>query len=220
MDLKVEKRDILGKKVDALRQEGLLPAELYGRAMPNLHLSVNTKDFEKIYKAAGENTVVNVIMEGASKPALIYNVQHHPVSGDIESIDLYAVRMDEEITATVPIVFTGESGVVKSGLGVLVESMDEIEVEALPSDIPHEITVDISGLKEVGDSIYVKDIIITGKFKFSIDPDNVIVSISDLAPEEEVVVAAITPDQVVVETEEKKAERDAAKSAVENDSKA
>ena len=126
MDLKTEKRDILGKKVDALRQGGYLPAELYGRAMPNLHLSVNTKDFEKVYKAAGENTIVNVIVDGVPKPALIYNVQHNPVSGDIESVDLYAVRMDEEISATVPIVFTGESEVIKAGLGVLIESMDEI----------------------------------------------------------------------------------------------
>jgi large subunit ribosomal protein L25 len=220
MDLKVEKRDILGKKVDALRQGGFLPAELYGHDMPNLHLSVNTKDFEKIYKAAGKNTIINVITDGAPKPALIYNVQRHPVSGDIESVDLYAVRMDEEITAKVPIVFTGESTAVKAGLGVLIESMDEIEVEALPSDIPHEITVDISSLKEVGDSIYVKDIVVAGKFKFNIDPENVIVSISGLAHEEEAVATEITPDQVVVETEEKKAERDAAKSAAGDDSKA
>lgn len=219
MDLKTEKRDILGKKVNALRQEGSLPAELYGRAMPNLHLSVNAKDFEKVYKAAGENTIVNVIVDGAAKPALIYDVQHNPVSGDVESIDLYAVRMDEEITAKVPIVFTGESEVVKAGLGVLIESMDEIEVEALPADIPHEITIDISGLKEIGNSIYVKDVAVTGKFKFKIDPGNVIVSISELAPEEEPVVAELTPDQVVVETEEKKAERDAAKSAGEDEVK-
>ncbi len=159
-------------------------------------------------------------MDGTPRPALIYDVQHHPVSGDIESVDLYAVRMDEKITATVPIVFTGESEAVKAGLGVLIESMDEIEVEALPSDIPHEITVDISGLKAVGDSIYVKDVVITGKFKFNIASENVIASISELAPEEEPVVAEVTPDQVVVETEEKKAERDAAKSAAENDTKA
>ena len=220
MDLKVEKRDILGKKVDALRQSGLLPAELYGHDMPNLHLSVNAKDFEKLYKTAGKNTIINVVTDGAPKPALIYNVQRHPVSGDIESIDLYAVRMDEEITAKVPIVFTGESEAVKAGLGVLIESMDEIEIEALPSNIPHEIAVDISKLKEIGDSIYVKDIIITGKFKFNIDPENVIVSISGLASEEEAATTEITPDQVVVETEEKKAERDAAKSAGEDDSKA
>lgn len=220
MDLKTEKRDILGKKVNALRQNGSLPAELYGRAMPNLHLSVNAKDFEKVYKAAGENTIVNVIVDGTPKPALIYDVQHHPVSGDIESVDLYAVRMDEEITATVPIILTGESEIVKAGLGVLIESMDEIEVEALPADIPKEITVDISGLKEIGNSIYVKDVVITGKFKFSIDLENVIVSISELAPEEEPVVAEMTPDQVVVETEEKKAERDAAKSTAEDDTKA
>src|SRR3989344_8596449 len=99
MKLKVEKRDILGKKVESLRKQGLLPAELYGHGVPNLHLAVNAREFEKIYKEAGENTVVNVVVDGSVKPVLIQDVQLHPVKGNIETIDFYEVRMDEKIEA-------------------------------------------------------------------------------------------------------------------------
>src|SRR3989344_482016 len=181
MELKVEKRDLLGKKVQSLRKQGLLPAELYGHGVANSHLSINTREFEKIYKEAGENTVINVTIDGSVKPVLIQDVQFHPVSGDIESVDFYEVRMDE------------------------------IEVEAFPADIPKKIVVDISVLKAVGDSIYVKDLSITGKFTIKVDPETVIASIAELEKEEEVAAPEITPDQVVVETEEKKAVREAAR---------
>ena len=211
MELKVEKRDLLGKKVQSLRKQGLLPAELYGHGVANSHLSINAREFEKIYKEAGENTVINVTVDGSVKPVLIQDVQFHPVSGDIESVDFYEVRMDEEIEAAVPLEFVGESQVVKDGLGVFIEAMDEIEVEAFPADIPKKIIVDISVLKAVGDSIYVKDLSVTGKFTIKIDPETVIASIAELEKEEEIAASEITPDQVVVETEEKKAVREAAK---------
>ena len=113
MELKVEKRDLLGKKVESLRKQGLLPAELYGHGVANSHLSINTREFEKIYKEAGENTVINVTIDGSVKPVLIQDVQFHPVSGDIESVDFYEVRMDEEIEAAVPLEFVGESQVLR-----------------------------------------------------------------------------------------------------------
>ena len=216
MDLKVEKREILGKKVNSLRRQGFLPAELYGHGFSNLHLAVNAKNFEKIYKEAGENTVINVIIDGVAKPALIYDIQLHPLSGAIETVDFYEVRMDEEIETAVPLEFVGESAVVKDGLGVFIKTMDEIEIEALPGDIPNKIVVDISKLSAVGDSLYVKDLPVTGKFKFTVGPETVVASIAGLAAEEEKVETEITPEQVVVETEEKKAEREAAKSAGEN----
>src|SRR3989344_7382468 len=116
MELKVEKRETLGKKVESLRKQGLLPAELYGHGVANLHLSVNAKEFEKVYKGAGENTVINVNVDGVTKPVLIYDVQIHPLKGSIEAVDLYEVKMDEEIEATVPLEFVGESPAVKEGL--------------------------------------------------------------------------------------------------------
>jgi len=218
MELKVEKREILGKKADSLRKQGLLPAELYGHGVVNLHLSINAKEFERVYKEAGENTVINVEVDGVKKPVMIYDVQLHPLRGSVEAVDLYEVKMDEEIEAPVPLEFIGESAPVKEGLGVFIEAMDEIEVEAFPADIPQKITVDVSILKAVGDSIYVKDLPITAKYKFTVDGETVVASVAELQKEEEIVETEITPDQVVVETEEKKAEREAAKSTGDNES--
>lgn len=212
MELKVEKREILGKKVNSLREQGLLPAELYGHGVANLHLVVNSKDFEKVYRKAGENTVVNVIVDGVLKPALIYEVQTDPLTGATQAVDFYEVNMNEAIETTVPLEFVGESSVVKEGAGVFIKAMDEIEVEALPGDIPSKIIVDISRLTSVGDSIYVKDLPVTDKFKFTVDLENVVASIAELAKEEEIK-TEVTPDQVIVETEEKKAVREAAKSS-------
>ncbi len=217
MDLKVEKREILGRKVESLRRQGILPAELYGRGVANAHLSIDTKEFEKLYKQAGENTVVNVVVDGVAKPVLIYGVHIHPLTDTIQSVDLYEVKMDEEIEAMVPLEFVGESSAVKEGVGVFIEAMDEIEVEALPGEIPSKIVVDISSLSKVGESLYVKDLRVTGKFKFTIDLETVVASIAEVAPEEEQVPNQITPEQVVVETEEKKAGREAAKSVGQNE---
>lgn len=211
MDLQVEKRETLGKGVRSLRRKGQIPAELYGHGVANLHLSVNSKDFEKLYKEAGENTVINVKVDGATRPVLIHDVQFHPLTDEIRTVDFYEVRMDEETKIPVPLEFVGVSPAVSDLHGVIIKAMNEIEVEALPGDIPSEIKVDLSKLTELNQSIYVKDLVVTGKFKFTVDPSTVIVTVREPAPEEEVPVAEVKPEEVVVETEEKKAERDALK---------
>ena len=193
MELKVEQRESLGKKVKALRRQGVIPAELYGRGIENLHLSVNSKDFNKVYGEAGENTVVNLLIGGSTKPVIIHNVQRNYLNDEVESIDFYEVRMDEAIEANVPIEFIGESLAVKDSGGIIVKAMDEIRVEALPADIPSKITVDLSRLKSLNESIYVKDLPVTEKYKFLVEPDTVVVTVSEPRPEEEVK-EEITPE--------------------------
>lgn len=209
MELKVEKREVLGKKVKALRRMGIIPAELYGREVENLHLSVDVKKFDEVYSEAGENTVVNVLVDGATKPVLIHSVQRNYLTDEIESVDFYEVKMDEKIEANVPIEFVGESPAVKDLDGILIKAMDEVNVEALPADIPSEITIDLSQLKSLGESIYVKDLPVTEKYKFMVDLETVVVTVSEPKAEEEVA-EEITPEDVVVEgEEEKKAEEKA-----------
>ncbi len=208
MDLQVEKREILGKKVSALRERGLIPAELYGHGVENLHLSVNSKEFQKVYKEAGENMVVNVKFGTISKPVLIHDVQLYPTTGDIIAVDFHEIRMDEEIKIPVPIEFIGSSPAVQLLHGVIIKAMDEIEVEALPNDIPTDIKVDLGLLTELNQSIYVKDLPVTGKFKFTVDPENVVVTVAEQAEEEVAPTSEVLPTEVIVETEEKKAQRE------------
>lgn len=198
-----------------MRRKGQIPAELYGHGISNLHLSVNSKEFAKLYKEAGENTVINVKVDGSVKPVLIHDVQFNPLTEEIRAIDFYEVRMDEETRIPVPLEFVGVPPAVSDLHGVLIKAMDEIEVEALPGDIPSEIKIDLSKLTELNQSIYVKDLAVTGKFKFTVDPETVVLTVSEPAPEEEVPVAEVKPEEVVVETEEKKAERDALKAKSE-----
>lgn len=216
MDLVAEKREVFGRAVRQIRTQGLIPAELYGHGLPNLHLSIPSKDFLKVLKEAGENTVVTVVVGSEKFPALIYDVARHPVSDEIMSVDLYQVRMDEKIKAAVPLEFTGEAPVVKEAAGVLVKSMHEVEVEALPADLPREIAVDLGGLTEIGQSIYVKDLSVPAGAKIAVDPETVVVSVTEKTSEEEEkaaqeAAAAVGVEQVVAETEEKKAEREAKK---------
>lgn len=208
MELKAQKREVLGKKVGALRREGLIPAELYGHRVENVHLAVAAKDFGKVYAEAGENTVVNLSFNGAPRMVMIHGVQTDPVKSQVISVDFHEVKMDEAITAAVPLEFVGESPAVKDLGGVLVKAMDEIEVEAFPQDIPSEIIIDLSKLANLGDSVYVKDLPTGAKYEYKVDPTTVVVTVSEPA-EEEVSAAEITPESVIVEGEEKRAQREA-----------
>ncbi len=210
MELSAKKREKLGKAVKALREEGLIPAELYGRGLQNMHLVISAKEFNKTFKEAGESTVVTVNIEGDKRPALIYDISRDPVQDTVEHVDLYQVRMDEKIKTHVPLEFVGVAPAVKEKGGILTKAMHEIEVEALPGDLPHDIKVDISTLDDINKSIYVKDIAPIKGVELLADPETVIASITEKVAEE-VAVAPPSVEDVVVETEEKKKERDATK---------
>lgn len=202
MELQVQKREILGKKVKSLRKQGLIPAELYGHGKENSHLSVSAKEFNKVLKEAGESTVINLVLDKKKIPSLIHDVQLDPISQVFEHVDFYEVRMDEKIKTSIPLEFVGESPAIKQG-GVLIKSLKEIEVEALPSDLVSHIDVDLSELKEVHSSIYVKDLKVSDKIKVLADLENAVATIIEQAVEE-VVAPAPSVEDVKVEGEEKK----------------
>lgn len=215
MELKAEKREKFGRAVTALRKAGFLPAELYGRGLQNQHLTLSLKDFKKIYKEAGEHTVVTVVVDGKKVPTIINDVSFDYLSGEPTHADLYQIRMDEKIQAKVPLEFTGEAPAVKNLGGVLVKTIQEIPVEALPDKIPHSFVVSVDGLVEIGNSIHLSDLAIPADVKALIDLKTVIVTIkAKMTEEQEAALAAeANPETVKVETEEKKAERDAEKAA-------
>jgi large subunit ribosomal protein L25 len=114
--------------------------------------------------------------------------------------------MDEKITATVPLEFINESPAVKEKIGILIKAMHEIEVEALPADLPHHIEVDISNLSDIEKSIRVKDLKINKGVKLLVDKETVVATVAEMAKEEEVV-APVSVEEVKVEGEEKREEK-------------
>ncbi len=211
-ELIVQKREILGKKANSLRGGGFIPAELYGHGTPNAHLSVPAKEFLKVLKEAGESTIVKLKVKGdegktgEETNVLIYDVQKNPLSGEINHIDFYSVRMDEKITTSVPLEFIGVSAAVKEKNGVLIKAVQEIKVEALPADLPRSIEVDISKLSDIGMNIHIRDLEISEKIKVFAEPETVVATISEQV-KEEIEEKPITVEEVKVEGEEKREEK-------------
>lgn len=192
MELQVQKREKFGRAVKSLRREGLIPAELYGHGIANEHLSVPAKEFAKVLKTAGENTIVNIVLNGEKRPVLINDVNKNYITNEFLSVDFYQVRMDEKITARIPVLFIGESAGVKAG-GILIKVMQEIEVEALPADLPKNIEVDLSTLDEIGKSFMVKDLKSIKGVEFLAEPQSVIVTVKEFQEEKAPEVAPVAP---------------------------
>lgn len=216
MELSVQKREKLGRGVKALREQGFIPGELYGKGLENFHVSIPAKEFKKVLKQAGENTVVTVLLGDKKFPVLINDVSYDSVTNDFRSVDLYRVRMDEKLKVGVPMEFIGLAPAVKEKNGVLVKALQELEVEALPMDLPHDIKVDISKIMEIGQSVYVKDLDIPNGVRVLVDGNTVVATVTAKVTEEEELAMqqkAAEGVEVKVETEEKKAEREAVKAA-------
>ncbi|MDD2677954.1 MAG: 50S ribosomal protein L25 [Candidatus Paceibacterota bacterium] len=213
--LEAQKRVIFGKKNKKLRKEGLIPAVLYGRKISPIPLSVGLKKFQDVYKKAGDTDIIDLIIKDEdkneeTKKVLIYEAANHFLSGQPIHVDFYEVEMDKSITAHIPLTFFGESPAVKAG-GVLVKAMNEIEVECLPADLPHEIKIDISELKEFNQTFYVKDLPALKRVKYLIDINTPVVTVNEPLTEEELEAElgkTKTVEEIKVETEEKKEERE------------
>ncbi|MBI5621996.1 50S ribosomal protein L25 [Candidatus Falkowbacteria bacterium] len=195
--LKAVKREELGKQVATLRQSGFIPAVLYGKKTDNANLMVQDVEFGKILAAAGESTLID-LQVGAAAPvkALIYDVQYGTLQHNIIHIDFYQVRMDEKITATVHVRFVGSAPAVKEQGGVLITGLAEIDIKCFPADLPHELTVDLSGLKNFSDKIVVRDLPVGDKVEVLASADTMVAMVT--APREEEVVTVEAPVEGVL----------------------
>lgn len=185
LELKSEKREVSREKTKEIREKGMIPAELYGHGKENEHLSVLKKDFENVFKEAGENTVVYLNVNGEETPVLIYGIDKDAISGEFKNIDFYRIKMDEKVTAEIPFIFKGESSAVQNLGGILVTVLHEVEVEALPADLPHSIEIDITALDEIGKSVFIKDIKLPKGVEVKEDAEAVIVTVKEQKQEKE-----------------------------------
>jgi large subunit ribosomal protein L25 len=160
LSLKAEERTIFGKKVKNLRSAGLIPAHVFGNTKEVEHVSVNLKDFALVYDQAGETGVIDLKI-GAEKtrPVMVKDSQYNPVNGQLLHIDFYQVNLNVAVTVPVPVVLVGEEPeLVHSGEAIVLQTINELQVEALPGDLVDQIEVNIEVLKEVDDAITVENL--------------------------------------------------------------
>ena len=157
LSLQAEERNILGKKVKGLRSSGFLPAHIFGKKIETEHISVNTKNFLKTFSEAGETGLIDLKVGGEKiRPVLIRGVQYDPITGQPIHIDFYQVNLSDKVKVQVPLELIGEEPEkVHLGEAIVLQTLNEVEVEALPTDLVEKIEVDISSLKEINDAIIV-----------------------------------------------------------------
>lgn len=205
--LNVSKRDVSGRKVKSLRRKGFCPCNIYGKKIDSLSVSVDSKIFLKLFSEVGESTLIYLHVEGEkdARPVFIKEVVKHPVTQDLLHVVFNQVNLKEKVIAPVPVELVGESPAEKEKLGILVQQLDELEIEALPTDMPESIQVDVSKLDQEGDHIKASDLKLDSKLTLQTDPESIIVQIEALAKEE---VAPPPPSETVEEgvAEDEKAE--------------
>jgi len=223
--LKASKRTVFGKKAKNLRKDGLVPAILYGRKVKPIPLTINLKEFLNVYETSGETDLIDLKIKDnekeETKTVLIQDVSYDFITNQPVHIDFYAVEMDKPVTTYVPIEFIGESLAVKNG-GVLVKSMEELEIEALPKDLPHRIQVDISPLNNFDETIYVRDLKLPPGVKVLVKEDTPVVTVSQPITEEELEAElgkVQTVEEIKTEKEEEKAQEEVSEEEATKDEK-
>jgi len=176
LEILAESRD--AKRINELRRSGYVPGVIYGPKGKSKTLKTNKKDFDKIFKEAGESALVDLKIDDKEiGKVLINDYQVDPISGAIIHFDLYRVRMDKEIITNIPIKFRGESPAVKNSGGVLVKNHDTLEIKCLPGDLIHNIEIDLSILENIDDMVRVKELKISDKIEVLVDGEEVIISV-------------------------------------------
>lgn len=174
--LTAEKRD-KEKSNNALREQGWLPAVVYGPEREDRAIKVQTKEFRKTYHQAGRSSLIDLEVEEEQEKVLIYDIQKHPVSGDPLHVDFYQPSLEGKVKVEVPLNFTGESNAVENLNGTLVRDVTRLKVESPPQEIPDEIEADISSLEEFSDDLQVKSLEVPAEVEILEDPETIIASV-------------------------------------------
>ena len=187
--LKVEKRTVLGKLVKKLRRDGILPCNIYGKGIESTAVQVPLKEFDAVYKEAGETGLVDVALGEKTIPTLIHNMQKD-FRGNVLHADFFQVNLKEKVKTMVPLEIVGEPKAVLDKVGLLMNILSEIEVEALPADLPENIEVNVEHLANVDDQITVADLKVPAEVTVLTEPEQVISKIGELITKEAAAEAA------------------------------
>jgi large subunit ribosomal protein L25 len=212
--LNARRRTVVGKQVRALRREGLIPAVLYGTGVEPTSLELEGREAARILSRLSGSTLLDLVLENDTHNVLVREVQRDPIRQSVRHVDFLKVAMDVAIRTSVPLELVGEAPAVKTFGGVLVTGVDEIEVEALPADLPSRLTVELAALSEIGKAITVGDLSLGEGVKLLTPKDELVARVTQAEAEEveEAPVAAVAVEPEVIEKpkKEEEAEEEAA----------
>lgn len=174
--LKVTERKEFGKSVKALRRSGVVPANMYERGKDSIAVSVAFNEITRAYNAAGKHSPVEIVLDGKKHLTMIKDVDLDPVKNTIRHIAFHAVKRGEKVAAEVPVRIDGEIPAERLSLMVL-QNLDTVEIEALPSNLPEELLVDGSKLAEDGDKVTVADIMVPEGVEIMTDPETMVADV-------------------------------------------
>ncbi|HEY4494045.1 MAG TPA: 50S ribosomal protein L25 [Candidatus Paceibacterota bacterium] len=207
MSVIAAKSRMAGVKLDTLEKSGEIPAVFYGAGKTSTSISVSKIEFKKVWLKAGESSTVKVATSAGELDTLIHEVQVDPVTEEPIHVDFLVVDMTKKIKVKVPLEFEGISNAVKNGIGNLVKVLHEIEIEALPGDLPHSLFVDISKLETLQDTIVVSDIRLPAGVVAITAPNEIVASIVEQKEEKlDEPVAPVDLSAIEVEKKGKKEE--------------
>jgi len=201
--LAAEHRDLTGKKVASLRHAGRLPAVVYGHGVDSSNVSIDTHEFEQLRRHTGPNALVDLSIDGKkAQPVLVQSVQVHPVHRRPLHVDLFLVRMREQLTVDVPLVATGESIAVTQHGGTLLHPMESVRVRALPDHLPQAIEYSVESIVDFDTTLHVRDLVVPGDVTLLTDGDEIIAKVQPPRVEEEPVVAEAVEGEAAEGAEE------------------
>jgi large subunit ribosomal protein L25 len=207
LSIEATRRTITGKQVGALRRQGLLPAIMYGHGFEPAPITLNLRDATRVLNALTSSSLVTINLEGKENAALVREKQRDYIHNVFTHVDFQVVSLTEKLRTSVQIELAGVSPAVRDFNGVLVKSVDSLEVECFPQDLPERIVVDVSSLAKIGDAIFVRDIKLSDKVEVLTDLDEVVVNATSVVEEkEEVTVEAAETEPEVIEKGKKEEE--------------
>lgn len=204
--LNAQRRDVLGKQVKALRRQGRLPAVVYGHHIQPVAILLDTKEASRLLSGVTSSQLIKVSINGEQHNVLVREKQRNPITGTLLHVDFLEVSMTEKLRANVVIALEGEAPAVKELDGIVVTGIEQLEVESLPGDLPERITVDISSLVAIGDSIHVRDIRVPAAVEVLTDLDEMIVLVTAPVAEEVEEVEVVGEEPEVIEKGKKEEE--------------
>ena len=211
LQLKANRREILGKKTRFLRRQGTTPTHLFGHKIESLSLECQTAELAHIVGQAGMTQLIDLSIDNDMQPkkVIIREIQRHSISRQLIHVDFFQIKLTEKMKADIPIVLVGEAPALKEKGRIISQSLTHLGVESLPDKLPPHIEIDLSPLTEMGNSIHVSDIVLDPAVTITTNPERLVVKIAEAA------IARVEKEEAEAEEEELTAEEAEAKAKAE-----